>query len=323
MSNSFGNVLLLSAGRRVSLLRGFLDACDDENINVFAADMFPKISSACNIADNSFKLPHVLSDQYHDSLYELCITQNIKLVIPTIDTELPVLAKLREEFLKSDIEILVCDLDLINFCNDKRLTAEFFIEKNLSTPKLFSKENLVYPILVKPFDGSLSKGVELLQNSSELTLAILENPKNIYCEYIDHDKNDEFTIDVYYNRFGRMKCIVPRQRVEVRGGEVSKGLTVRNSIIKLLQQSLSELKGARGCLTFQAFVNRQTQDVKFIEINPRFGGGYPLTRLADADYQAWLVREYLLGQDIDYFEAWRENTLMLRYDAEIIVANYE
>lgn len=323
MNKSFGNILLLSAGRRVSLLRGFKDACANENIKVFAADMFPDISSACNVADDSFELPHVLSNQYSDSLLKLCLNQNIQLVIPTIDTELPVLSNIREKFLKLDIKIVVSDAELISICNDKRLTALFFEENNLSTPKLYSKDDLNYPILVKPYDGSLSKGVELLRSSNELTSTITENPKNIYCEYVDHDENDEFTIDVYFDRLGSLKCVVPRQRVEVRGGEVSKGLTVRNSIIALLQENLAELKGARGCLTFQAFVNRQTHDVKFIEINPRFGGGYPLTRLAGADYQNWLVQEYLLGQDIEYFDQWRENTLMLRYDAEIIVANYE
>ncbi|RTZ49695.1 hypothetical protein EJ377_05105 [Chryseobacterium arthrosphaerae] len=60
-----------------------------------------------------------------------------------------------------------------------------------------------------------------------------------------------------------------------------------------------------------------------IEINPRFGGGYPLSYLAGANYPEWLLKEYFMGHDIPYFEDWEDNLLMLRYDDEVLVRNYE
>ena len=77
--------------------------------------------------------------------------------------------------------------------------------------------------------------------------------------------------------------------------------------------------GARGCCTFQVFGSPRSGEVIGLEINPRFGGGYPLTAAAGADYAEWLIREYLLGRDIPDFDDWQRNLMMLRYDAEVLV----
>ncbi|MEI8597182.1 hypothetical protein P4S64_04325 [Vibrio sp. M60_M31a] len=79
------------------------------------------------------------------------------------------------------------------------------------------------------------------------------------------------------------------------------------------------LKGARGCITFQLFVNEETESVKGLEVNPRFGGGYPLSNDAGAKFTDWLIKEYLQEEDIDFFDSWEPNLLMLRYDAKVLV----
>ena len=60
-----------------------------------------------------------------------------------------------------------------------------------------------------------------------------------------------------------------------------------------------------------------------IEINPRFGGGYPLSYLAGGNFPKWLIEEHLLHKEVSYFEDWKDNLLMLRYDAEVLIENYE
>jgi len=79
--------------------------------------------------------------------------------------------------------------------------------------------------------------------------------------------------------------------------------------------------GARGCLTVQFFLNKKTNHIVGIEINPRFGGGYPLSYLAGANFPGWIIQEYLLNESIEYSETWEDNLLMLRYDHEILVKN--
>ncbi|MBX2886548.1 MAG: ATP-grasp domain-containing protein [Granulosicoccus sp.] len=318
-------ILILSAGRRVSLVRGFMDAAhkSSASMRTITADMNPELSAACQISAQSFRLPHVLDEQFPSELMTLCANQNVKLVVPTIDTELPVLASLRERFAEQGVTLLVCDKHLIELCADKRKTAEFFNDNGLSTPGLYTPDKIRYPAIAKPYDGSLSVGVHLLNSAGDLTQEILSNTKNIYCEYIHPDNHDEVTVDMYYDKQHRLRCVVPRRRLEVRGGEVSKALAEKNEIVTALFDALSYIDGARGCLTLQLFRNTDTQDHIHFEINARFGGGYPLSRLAGADFQQWIIDEYLLGKEVPVFNDWADNTLMLRYDAEVLSFDYE
>lgn len=120
-----------------------------------------------------------------------------------------------------------------------------------------------------------------------------------------------------------MKCIVPRKRIFVRSGEINKGVTHKNEIVSYLEKKLPFIKGAKGCLTMQFFLNNTTKRIVAIEINPRFGGGFPLSYLAGANFPKWIIEEYMLGNQISFFEGWENNLLMLRYDDEVLVHGYE
>ncbi len=147
---------------------------------------------------------------------------------------------------------------------------------------------------------------------------MFDDEKMMFMEYID-PTHIEFTVDVYYDRMGQLKCAVPRQRIEVRGGEVSKGATRRHFVYEYLLPRLAKLRGARGCITVQVFANETIGRFAALEINPRFGGGYPLSYSAGANYPGWLIDEYLLGREIKFFDKWENNLLMLRYDAKVLV----
>lgn len=136
-------------------------------------------------------------------------------------------------------------------------------------------------------------------------------------EYVDKAIYKEFTVDMYYGNDGMVKSIVPRQRIEIRAGEINKGVTRKNSIIAYLRSRLGHLEGVRGVICLQLFYDETSGDIKAIEINPRFGGGYPLSYEAGANYIEYLIREYLLGQNLEYDESWKDNFLMLRYDAAV------
>jgi carbamoyl-phosphate synthase large subunit len=112
---------------------------------------------------------------------------------------------------------------------------------------------------------------------------------------------------------------VPRKRIEVRGGEVAKAQACKNDIVPLLFDKLGVLEGARGTLTLQLFRPRDGGEMIFNEINARFGGGYPLSRHAGADFQEWLIREYLEDRDAPLCHDWTDGAIMLRYDNEVIV----
>lgn len=319
------NILITSAGQRVSLVKAFQTEIKklNENNKVFTVDLNPVLAPACHISDGYRTVKRVTDPNYISELLQICKELKIKLIIPTIDTELLILAENKTLFLENGITPIVAGLDFIKACRDKRIINGFFIENNIDIPQILDKNNLVFPLFIKPYDGSLSKDTFLIENESELTDYHFENPKLMFMEYIDHSVHDEYTVDTYYDKNGDLKCIVPRKRIFVRAGEVNKGVTHKNEIVDYVKDRLSHIVGAVGCLTMQFFFNADTKRIIGIEINPRFGGGYPLSYLAGANYPKYLIEEYILGKIINYNEDWEDNLLMLRYDDEVLVHNYE
>ena len=116
---------------------------------------------------------------------------------------------------------------------------------------------------------------------------------------------------------------MPRKRIFVRAGEINKGVTEKNVLLGFIKKHLSVIEGAVGCLTMQFFVARDSKRVIGIEINPRFGGGFPLSDAAGAHYPKYLIEEYLLDKELSYFEDWEDHLLMLRYDEAVFVSSYE
>ncbi|HBK83901.1 MAG TPA: carbamoyl phosphate synthase large subunit, partial [Flavobacterium sp.] len=278
---------------------------------------------ACQISDGYKKVLKVTDSEYINELLSICKQWDIKLIIPTIDTELTILANNESIFLEHQITIVLSKLFFVEKCRDKRKINVFFEENNIDIPREINKSNPTFPLFIKPYDGSLSKDIFLINEKSELTKYHLENPKFMFMEYINPAEYDEFTVDTYYNKSGNLKCAVPRKRIFVRSGEINKGVTNRNEIVDYVKNNLSFIEGARGCLTIQFFFSQKMQRIVGIEINPRFGGGYPLSYLAGANFPKWIIQEYILNQEIPYFDAWEDKLLMLRYDHEILVHNYE
>lgn len=321
------NILITSAGRRVSLVRSFQKELKIvyPKGEVYATDAIPSLSAACHVADKFFKTPRLDDLSYIDVLIDLCKAHNIRLVIPTIDTELVSLASNRERFMEHGIHVIISSVEFVSKCRDKRLTHEFFRDYNIDVPVEYTKENYRFPLFIKPRDGSRSIDTFLIRSEEELNEYHFKNKKLMFLEYLDHEKYDEFTCDLYYSKNHKLKCVVPRKRIEVRDGEVYKALTVNNVLVSRLKESLNYIDGAIGCLTAQFFLHKSDNSKIYgIEINPRFGGGYPLTYLSGANFSKWIIEEYLLGKIIEEkFDVWEKDLLMIRYDDEILVHGYK
>ncbi len=315
------NVLITSAGRRVSLVRAFQKELKLRfaESRVFTADMNPEWSSACRVSDGFFTLPRVTAPDYIESLIALCQEMNIGLVIPTIDTELIVLSANRDRLLHVGIVAAVSDLHLVEKCRDKRLTNALFTQKGIAIPLPIDPAAPTFPLFVKPYDGSLSKDILLVKDKSDWNPKLADNQKLMFMEYLSPEDYQEFTVDAYFDNQGVLRCLIPRRRVEVRGGEISKGKTEKGRLYDSLKLAFSKLEGARSCLTMQFFEHRLSGRIVGIEINPRFGGGFPLSYESGGNYPGFLIEEYLQGNTVSFFENWVENRVMLRYDAEVIL----
>jgi carbamoyl-phosphate synthase large subunit len=320
------NILITSAGRRVSLLKFFQEELTKvfPEGKVFITELEPSTAPAAHVSDKHFKVKKVTDEGYITELIALCKANNVSLIIPTIDTELPILSTHKQLFEDSGIKVVISDLELINCFQDKRTTHTFFNEKGIASPRVYEKNNYKLPMFVKPYNGSRSINTFKIESEDFLMPYLFKDETLMFLEYLSPETYDEFTCDMYYNHEGKLKCIVPRKRIEIRGGEVSKGKTVKNGLIAFLNDHLKEIKGMRGCVTAQFFKNRDTQYVIGIEINPRFGGGYPLTHLAGANFVKWIIEEYLCDNPIEVqLDHWEDQLLMLRYDDEILVRNHK
>ena len=304
------NILITSAGRRVSLVSYFqkeAKALLGENSKVFATDLDPHTSSACYIADGSFKVGRFTDVDYMDILLSICKKNNIKLIVPTLDPELELLSVNRALFQKEGIEIIISEIGFVKKCRDKRIINTFFAENGFLLPEEIDITNPTFPMFIKPIDGSSSKDLYFIEDASMLSEYLINKDNLMYLEYLPKSEYKEYTVDMYYDKNSEVKCIVPRVRLAVRGGETNKGITDKKAeIIDFLTKHLSNIPGARGCLTLQLFLGKTNGKIYGIEINPRFGGGYPLSYLSGANYPGWLIKEYLLGEEIPFFNEWED-----------------
>ena len=317
------NILITSAGKRVVLVQIFQQTLKDLGLEakVYTTDMKPMMAPACIVSDGGIKVSPCTAEGYIDELIQICQDKNIGVIIPTIDPELIVLAKNRQRFSEMGVEIVLSEEVFIKACRDKRQTQLYLHEIGIEVPKAVDKYHPTFPMFVKPYDGSLSRDIHVVLNQKELTQEMLENPKFMFMEYLNRNEYKEYSVDMYFGKDHCVKGIVPRERIEVRAGEINKGKTHKNEIVDFLKDKMGCLSGVRGCICFQLFYRESDCSIKGSEINPRFGGGFPLTYHAKANYAAYIIQEYLLHETVDYSDAWLDNTMMLRYDNDIIIYN--
>ncbi len=315
------NILITSVGQRVALVRCFREALHRffPEAKVYSADMNPRLSPAAYISDRCFEVLPVTDPQYIPQLAGICEENGIGMIVPTIDTELLILAENRRLFEEKGIFVCISSQEFVRICRDKRNTGGFFKEHGIRIPESIDKNNPTFPLFAKPFDGSLSTNLHSIMSEADLSQAILDDPKLLFMEYIDSNCYKEYTVDMYYGLDHRVKCIVPRERIKVRAGEINKGMTEKEPLTGYLKERFGTIDGCVGCICMQVFFNPDTADVIGIEVNPRFGGGYPLSCAAGADYPENLVREVFLGEKLAYSDDWKDHLLMLRFDDAVFV----
>jgi len=318
------NVLLSSAGRRHALLEILRRTLTQLGVSgrVLATDM-TRLSAAFQAADNSFVVPRCTSPEFIPVMLDICREERVTVVVPTIDTELPLYAAHREEFAEIGTTVLVSSPEVVEIGGNKDRTHGWLVSHGIPTVRQASVAEAIgdpdswpVPLVVKPICGSSSVGVSVVHDKSQLESSAYQNG------YIVQSvaPGEEYTIDFLALRDGQCRCAVPRRRMETRAGEVSKGMTVRDvRLQELAARVCHALPGAYGCLNCQVFLDATTGTLNVIEINPRFGGGFPLTWEAGAHFPRWIVEEILgLRQSVEA-NSWRDRLLMLRYDEGVFL----
>jgi carbamoyl-phosphate synthase large subunit len=311
------------AGRRVELIRCFRqDAARlGVRLRIVAADAHSGLSAACHEADLAVEVPQCSSADFVARMLAVCRDQGVGLVVPTIDPELSAWASARESFAAAGVRLLVADPTVVKLAGDKFATATVLAEHGVRTPRTLRLEDyrmnptaLDWPVIFKPISGSSSSGVFLSRTLAE-ALAISDQPGLIVQERWN---GREMTVNVFFDQQGKLRCAVPHERIEVRAGEVSKGMTRRLPALEQVAEKLAvALPGFAGPLCFQAVVTDSGEFAVF-EINARFGCGYPLAHRAGERFSQWLLEE-ACGLPSTANNDWKEGVTMLRYDSAVFL----
>lgn len=313
------NILLSCAGRRNYLVEFFQEALQGHGL-VLAVDA-SEDAPALQQADRSFILPSITHKDYIDLLLELCEQQQVRLVIPLNDLELPLLSKHRDRFLKIGTLPVVSAPEVINLCFDKWATFEFLTAHHIQAPKTYlsladaqealSRGEIAFPVIVKPRWGSASIGIESPEDSEELTLAYQFVKKRIarsilagvsavdfeHCVIIQERlPGQEYGLDVINNLDGKYVTTFCKMKLAMRAGETDRALTVENLELNNLGSILGKKLGHIGNLDCDVIVGEQ--GYYLLEMNPRFGGGYPFSHMAGANVIAALIA-WAEGKPID------------------------
>jgi len=316
------NILFTCAGRRVALLKAFRRAMAALGVTgkLIAADRTAD-SSAFHAADLGENVPLVGRIEYIPALLKLVQRHHVGLLVPLTDLDLRCLARQRENFAAIGCTVMIGAEEDVKLCRDKARSNELFGKAGLGTIKTCDLNEFraepFYPCFVKPIRGSAGIGAGIIRNERELGTHVATHGELLVVqEYIP---GQEFTVDVYRDRRGRVRCVVPRQRLAVRSGEVAKGITVKDEELIAAAIRLSDLLGSIWGV-FCCQCRRRKGDLpRFFEINPRFGGGAPLSIAAGADLPLYLLQEVLglpITAEVGDFT---EGLLMLRYDDAVFL----
>ena len=319
------NILFTCAGRRNYLINYFKDAVKGKG-KIFAADML-ETAPALIDADIAIILPSIYDASYINQLSSIIKKHQIDAVISLNDLELPILCANKELIEQSGAKLLVSNQEVINISFDKWESYLFLQQCGLDTPKTYINYEaalkdidqglLTFPLVIKPRWGSASIGIEFPENKQELELAYqllkLRLRRSILSQVSQQDFDQsiliqeciggqEYGMDVLNDFNGHYKGSFVREKLAMRGGETDKAKSIIDPRFEQLGQAIGEKLNHIGNLDCDVFESEGTLYV--LELNPRFGGGYPFSHEAGMNtaktYVSWLNDEDSFAENNKY-----------------------
>lgn len=320
-------ILFTSVGRRVELMQAFRKAADELKVEltIIGADITDS-APALYFCNETRIVPRIKDEKYIPVLLDICERERVDCLIPTIDTDLLLLAENKKYFKAIGTIVLISAVDKVRLCRDKNYTADYFHSLGLKSPQPVNrvekyedeieKGKAGFPAFIKPKDGSSSIDAYRVENLEDLKVYAEKIGDYIIQPYIS---GKEYTIDIFCDYDGNPVYITPRERLAVRAGEVLKTrITQDETMIAEMQTLIKDFKPC-GQITVQLIREEATGDDYYIEINPRFGGGAPLSIKAGADSAEAVIR-MLSGEMLKYMEkAARDGAVYSRFDQSVCV----
>ncbi len=277
---------------------------------------------ALAFCDHTRKVCGMREAKYIPELLTICESDCIDLLIPTIDTDLLVLSENKEKFEAIGTWVLISSPEMIHVCRDKNIISQFFLDCGLHAPmpvNNWKEYQGGFPAFIKPKDGSSSINAYKVENNKELELYAAQIADYIVQPFVN---GKEYTIDIFCDRNGKPISIVPRERLEVRAGEVLKTKIELDQTMIEESRKLCAVFKPCGPLTVQLIRDNDTGVDYYIEINPRFGGGSPLSMKAGAR-SAEAILKMLDREKVDDCTDIADGTVYSRFDQSVCISEGE
>lgn len=312
------NILFTCAGRRTYLLKYFKENMTEDD-KVFATDM--QLSApALQAADVKLQVPAAYADNYIDITLDICKTHHIDALISLNDLELPILADNKSKFEAIGTKVIVSDPQVIDIAFDKYKTAQWVESLGLNAPKTYvrladaksalAKGEIAFPLFLKPRWGSGSIGLETVEDMEELDivygLLFRKIKKTILAtasvgdEYIliqEKLTGKEFGLDIMNDLSGCNVAVSVKQKLAMRAGETDKAITVDLPEVVEMGKKIGQNLRHIGNLDTD-IMQRANGDYCVLELNPRFGGGYPFSYEAGVNLPK-AIMEWVKGNEVD------------------------
>lgn len=312
------NILFTCAGRRTYLLKYFKENLADGD-KVVATDM--QLSApALQVADVKLQVPAVYAPEYVNITLNICKEQQIDVLLSLNDLELPILAENKTRFEELGVKVIVSDPQVIDIAFDKYKTAQWVEALGLSSPKTYVRledakralaaGEIEFPLFMKPRWGSGSIGLESIADMEELdiyyNLLLKKIKKTILAtasvgdEYImiqEKLTGKEFGLDIMNDLNGRNVGVSVKQKLAMRAGETDKAVTVDIPEVREMGRKIGEALGHIGNLDVD-IMQRADGAYCVLELNPRFGGGFPFSYEAGVNMPKAII-EWAKGNSID------------------------
>lgn len=317
------NILITSVGRRVSLVEAFVKEFQGTGL-VHGADMSP-YAPALYFCDKSHLVPRITDPSYIGILLEICKKEHIHGILSLIDPELSLLGRYREAFAELGVTVIGSSEDESALWYDKYESALFLRRNGLPTPRTYldlwvfaeaaDRGKITFPVLLKPRFGSASLGIMEASSVSEVQKLWPDLKDYVIQEKIH---GEEYGVDVYVDLLeGEISTFFIKKKLLMRAGETDKSLSVWDEDMEGLIRKLIEVSSLRGPVDVD--ILKRGDEIFILEVNPRFGGGYPHAYHCGVNFPEGIRRNLQGETSLGYNEGYEAGLLMMKYDQPLIV----
>lgn len=311
------NILLTSVGCRAYMVKYFKEVIGAVGqVHVCNSD---NKSIAFKYADKKVISPLIYDANYISFLIEYCKENRIDIIISLFDIDLLMLAKHKKKFQEVGTNVIVSGPDIIEICNDKWMTYEFLIKNGFNAPKSFlsidevikhiKNGSLSYPVVVKPRYGCGSISVTIAYDEEDLIYLTKKANKEITSSYLKYEsavteekviyqeclKGQEYGADIINDLNGNMQNVIVRKKIAMRSGETDIAELVDEPVIRDALEKLGTITKHIANMDCDVFL---VDSIPYIlEMNARFGGGYPFSHMGGCNIPQAIVN-WVEGKDV-------------------------